>query len=203
MNVIFYIALTMAWTNLGATADHGTPRPTSHQVQPGRTAMTSRLVLSAAPDFTLNDTKGKPRRLSDYLGRPVALYFFCGCEWCHRCAQVWGEMQRSGALVPEPALSSSPRPITVIVFSGDADSAASFVTSTQIDLTQTVVLADSSMQVTINLYKAEPCPRVFVINTKGQVTYSNIHKDDQPRSAPATFIDKRVLNEIRKAQSSG
>ena len=31
---------------------------------------------SAAPDFTLPDDTGTDRRLSDYLGRPVVLFFY-------------------------------------------------------------------------------------------------------------------------------
>ena len=34
------------------------------------------------PDFTLKDLAGKPRSLSSLKGRPVVLFFFCGCESC-------------------------------------------------------------------------------------------------------------------------
>jgi peroxiredoxin len=37
----------------------------------------------AAPDFTLNDSKGAPVRLSDYKGRIVLLDFWA--TWCHGC----------------------------------------------------------------------------------------------------------------------
>lgn len=33
---------------------------------------------SRAPDFALRDTRGRPIRLSDYLGRPVVLAFLRG-----------------------------------------------------------------------------------------------------------------------------
>jgi peroxiredoxin Q/BCP len=43
----------------------------------------------AAPDFQLNDENGEPRKLSDFLGKPVVLYFYpkddtpgCTAEAC-------------------------------------------------------------------------------------------------------------------------
>ena len=37
----------------------------------------------AAPDFTLNDSKGAPVKLSDYKGKVVLLDFWA--TWCHGC----------------------------------------------------------------------------------------------------------------------
>jgi len=45
---------------------------------------------SKAPDFVLNDETGKPRKLSEFLGKPVLLYFYpkddtpgCTTEACN------------------------------------------------------------------------------------------------------------------------
>jgi peroxiredoxin len=38
-----------------------------------------------APNFTLNDPKGSPVRLSDYKGKVVLLNFWA--TWCHGCVQ--------------------------------------------------------------------------------------------------------------------
>ncbi|MCW3061027.1 MAG: putative extracellular repeat, family, partial [Capsulimonas sp.] len=84
-----------------------------------------------APAFTLADTDGKSRTLAEFQGRPVTLFFFCGCPWCHKTARLWSQFQRGGAL---PA--SSPAPATVIVFTGDAEMSKQFASETNLDLTQ-------------------------------------------------------------------
>jgi peroxiredoxin len=153
----------------------------------------------AAPNFSLTDADGVKHSLSDYRGRPVALYFFCGCEWCHRTATIWGQMQHAGAL---PASTGGKQPVTLVVFSGDAAAAKQFATETAMDLNNTVLLTDQEMHVTLDLYNAEPCPRVFVINPTGTVLYTNNHKDDQARKAPEMVIASRALDALRKAAST-
>jgi len=152
--------------------------------------------LSAAPDFALPDTTSRLRRLSEFRGRRVALFFYCGCEWCHRCARVWGEMQRAGALasLPVPAKNS---PITVVVFQGDAGEAKQFEAQTGMDSAQTVLLTDESMHVTLDLYHAAVCPRVFVLDRHGYLDYTNDHVDDLPRKAPEQVIATRALKALR------
>lgn len=161
--------------------------------------------LSLAPDFHLRDADGKPQRLTQYRGRPVALFFFCGCEWCARCAKMWGQFQRSGVLKAKilPAgraanASASPaNPTTLIVFSGDGAAAHAFAQQQGMDLTQTVLLPDISMQVTQTLYHAEPCPRVFVVDPQGFVRYTNDHPDDAARKSSEVVIVSRALDAVR------
>src|SRR5581483_9189115 len=45
-----------------------------------------------APDFTLADgERGTSVSLSSLRGHPVALNFFCGCQWCEAVAQQWAK----------------------------------------------------------------------------------------------------------------
>lgn len=155
-----------------------------------------------APPFSLAGSDGKRHNLSQYRGRPVVLFFFCGCVWCEQCARAWGQIQRSGAL---SAPKSSPNsahdtPITLVVYAGDAQSALDFARQQGLDLSQTVLLPDLEMEVTDQLYHAEPCPRVFVIDRNGIVRYVNDHKDDTPRVAPAMAIVSRVVDAVRACQ---
>ena len=147
------------------------------------------------PSFTLKDGSGKQQTLSQYQGRKIALFFFCGCPWCMKCAQQWGQFQRGGALAA-PATAS---PLTIIIFTGDADAAHSFALQAGLDLKQTVVLPDLTMRVTTDLYHADPCPRVFVADAQGRLQYTKDHKYDAPRQALALAIASRALQALRAA----
>lgn len=159
---------------------------------------------SALPDFALTDTHGKTRRLADFRGRPVALFFFCGCPWCQASAETWGRFQRGGAL-PSPVgaslVASATQPVTVVVFSGDAVAAQAFATQTGLDPAQTVLLPDPDLRVT-TAFQADPCPRVFVLDAQGKPVYTNNHKDDTARQASALAIDSRALDALRTAASA-
>jgi len=151
------------------------------------------------PNFTLTDADGKKVSLADYRGRPVALYFFCNCKWCHKYAHLWGTFQRGGALVP----AHGPAPVTLVVFSDDASGAKQFAEVTGLAQTDTVLLPDmpDNLHVTDELYNAEPCPRVFVIDPSGKLVYTNNHKDDAPRLPnDDMLIASRALSALRQAE---
>jgi peroxiredoxin len=157
---------------------------------------------STPPNFTLTDTDGTKRSLSDYRGRPVALCFFCGCDWCKRFAQLWGTYQRGGALAP----ASGPAPVTLVVFADEADGAKQFIQDTGLAEADTIMLPDmpDNLHVTTEVYNAEPCPRVFVIDPSGKLVYTNNHKDDQPRpphnGRDEMVIASRALSALRQAE---
>ena len=159
-----------------------------------------------APNFSLEDTDHKLRRLTEFRGRPVVIYFFCGCPWCRNCATQWGLLQRSGAtLTPGKSAAQAPNSaaaITLVVFSGDASEARAFAAQTGLNAKQTVLLPDPRMQVTETLYHAEPCPRTFVLNGRGAMIYTNNHADDAARTAPALVITSRVLDALRHSASN-
>lgn len=152
-----------------------------------------------APPFTLTDVDGHRRALADFRGRPVALYFFCGCSWCRQCAQVWGQFQRSGSLGPRPGAAA---PATVVVFSGGAVEARAFAAQAGLDLRQTALLLDPALRVTQDLYHAEPCPRVVVLDAQGRMRYTNTHRDDAPRTAPALAVASRALTALRACEAT-
>lgn len=153
--------------------------------------------LLSAKAFSLKDANGNLHSLSDYHGRPVALFFFCGCPWCHHCARLWGKFQRSGVLAANDKSLSHSQPFTLVVFSGDSASAHAFVQQTGLDQAQTVLLPDPEMHVT-TLYDADPCPRVFVVNPQGQVQYTNDHKDDAVQVTSEVVIASRALDALRR-----
>jgi peroxiredoxin len=179
------------------------------------------------PAFTLPDLGGKPRApLTEFKGKRAAFLFFCGCQWCAEVGKEWSQLQRGGALVekgaaeksaagkktasgaakpapPGAAAASSPgrdNPITVVVYSEVSPESAKIMADyCGFDPAQTVVLVDEDRAVTVNDYNAEPCPRVFVVDTKGTLRYTNDHKDDAPREAPAAAIVAKTVDALRAA----
>lgn len=141
-------------------------------------------VGQAAPAFTLPDVAGKRHTLASFRGRPVALFFFCGCNLCHACAQVWSQAQ--------PDLGAAR---TVVVFSGDAASARAFAAETGLAPDGATLLADPDDRVT-DRYHVLQCPRVFVLDAAGRV------RDTNPDpNAPALSIVSRAVSALRLASA--
>jgi hypothetical protein len=151
-----------------------------------------------APAFTLPDTGDKKRSLSEFCGREAALFFFCGCHWCLDVAKEWSALQRGGALTAEE--TGRKPPVTLVVYSGlSRDAARHLSTLGGLEPAQTVTLPDLKMAVSRGVYRAEPCPRVFVIDRQGLLRYTNDRPEDAPRTAPAALLAARTLDALREA----
>lgn len=149
------------------------------------------LLQRQAPDFTLADTRGTLRTLSEYRHRPVVLVFLCGCQRCGVFAHVWGQMQRSNAVTPTGTKEA--RPLTVIVYAGDAAAVQSLAQQAGLDMQQTVLLPDLQMGVTLGLYKSMPCPRTLVLDSAGVVRHINGLTDKVPDQGSVVGIAIRTL----------
>ncbi len=162
-----------------------------------------------APAFHLQDMQGHPCSLADFRGRTITLCFFCGCQPCHDFARAWGEIQTSDALPHDLPPKSAPKgkgkgttaasprpPLTLIVFFGDAQTAHEFDIQTGLDDEQTRILCDPMLSLA-RVYSAEPCPRLFVIDTHGVIRYTNNHADDAPLKASADLLVARVVDSLR------
>jgi hypothetical protein len=126
----------------------------------------------------------------------VALFFFCGCSWCRDVAKEWAILQRAGTLVEKEKKNG--RPATLVVYSGlDAAAARRLAAAAGLDRSQTTLLPDPEESVTEPIYHAEPCPRVFVLDERGSLRYTNNGEDDAPRKAPAAAIVARALDALR------
>jgi cytochrome c biogenesis protein CcmG, thiol:disulfide interchange protein DsbE len=154
-------------------------------------------VGHAAPAFTRADVEVKKRSLAEFRGRRVALFFFCGCSWCAEVARAWGPLQRSGALEEKGGKA----PITVVVYEGDAEPLRALAASAGLDPAQTALLPDPERTVA-STYHAEPCPRVFVLDSKGVIRYTNRGKDDAPRNVPAIAIVSKTVDALRAATNA-
>jgi peroxiredoxin len=162
-----------------------------------------------APAFTLPDLNGKQHSLSEFKGRRVTLFFFCGCSWCAEVAKEWARLQRMGVLLdqekpskPTEKKAVPPPPKTVIIyFEMDAESARDLFTTAGLDPAQTTALLDEPQDVTIRQYDADPCPRAFVVDDKGILRYTNNHADDTARKASTATIIARTMGALHAAGS--
>ncbi len=138
-----------------------------------------------APAFTRTDTAGKPFRLTARRGRPLAVFFLCGCPWCADLAQTWGRLQRTDRL-PRAAE-------TVIVFAGSKAQASAFAHASGLDIARTRLLPDPDSRLTEGVYRLAACPRAFALDARGIIRYTNDHPDDQARQTPAATLAARTL----------
>jgi peroxiredoxin len=143
-----------------------------------------------APNFTLRDRAGKTHTLLSYRGRPVTLFFLCGCTHCTELARQWAEWQNGGVLV---------HTTTIVIFAGEAQYADGRISASGLATNQTTILGDPDLRVTRALYHAPTCPRVFVLDAHGIVRYTNNHTDDAPQKAPALLIASRTLAALRRS----
>ncbi len=154
-------------------------------------------ALQIAPNFSLHDTNHHVHTLAEFNGKPVVIFFFCGCPWCHQCATDWANFQRGKVL---PAASPGHGGVTLVVFSAPVAEVCEFAQQTGLDAETTILLPDSDMRVT-NIYHAAICPRVFVLDAKGRIQYTNNHTDDIPRQAESTLIVSRALIALRQSKT--
>lgn len=142
-----------------------------------------------APNFQLTDIQGHLHTLYNYRHNPLALFFFCGCQWCHECARAWTAVQQSDHFPPSC--------LTLIVFAGSSNDARTFLQETQLDTKHTLILPDPAMRVALR-YKALVCPRVFILNKEQQIVYTNDHAADAPRKATGITIALNALQAVQQ-----
>jgi peroxiredoxin len=116
-----------------------------------------------APDFSLPDTEGKVRRLSDYRGRPVILNFWA--TWCPPCREEIPSMNRAWRVLREEGVAMLGLNVgededTIFVFT--ADYPADFP-----------LLLDRTGEV-IGQWPVKGLPTTFVIAPDGTIAYRAI-----------------------------
>jgi peroxiredoxin len=146
--------------------------PARAQVAPGR----------PAPDFTLNDQTGAPRKLSDAKGKYVVLEWYnTGCPFVRRHYDA-GNMQglqkkyAKEGVVWYTIASSAPGRQGALTPKGAAR------TWKKEGMSSTLLL-DSKSEVA-RLYGAKTTPHMFVVDPKGGLIYMGAI-DDKPSTDPA------------------
>jgi hypothetical protein len=151
------------------------------------------VVGKPAPLFTLPDVDGKSVSLKALRGKPVVVWFFCACEYCKPVAKLWAEARDSDALNAKD--SAAKPPVSLIVFAGEADETREFG---QINGHANEPLLPDPKLRTALLYNAIPCPRMFVLDAKGVLRYTNNEAGRQPYKIPATTIVSRGIAAVQR-----
>lgn len=145
----------------------------------------------SAPSFSLLDTSHQKHSLADWRGHPVAVFFYCGCAPCHRCALLWADA------VQNTLVKRQQKSMTVVVFSGEAPEARAFAAQTYLDPARTVILLDS-MERTAERYGVTACPRVFALDAAGIVRYTNDEPGSDPQETPPALLVSRTLTAMMR-----
>jgi len=171
---------------LTAVALFGDQMPSSAEAKPR--------VGLPLPAITLPDIAGQIHYLPVPRNKRCIIFFFCGCSPCHECAQLWAQAQQAKEISGGQPVRS---PQTIAVFLGDAQGAQHFVTDTGLLPNQTLTLTDSTDRVGQE-YDVKECPRVFVVDDRGCLTYTNpddVYPGDNANHTPlsAAPLISRVL----------
>ena len=149
-------------------------------------------INGPVPSLVLPDIAGQKHPLTEWRGKPFVLFFFCGCRPCHDCARLWAQAQQAGELRQKQSGkgTDAKAPATVIVFLGDGVEAKQFQTETSLVPAETRLLTDLSDQ-SGQRYGVTLCPRVFVVNAGGRLSYSNF-QEDGPQLSAAVLVSRTL-----------
>lgn len=159
-------------------------------------------VGQPAPDFTLQDSHGQGRHLSDYKGKYVVLEWFNhACPFVHKHYDS-GNMQKlqknyeAKGVVWFSIISSAPGKegfVTAADANKDIESMKAAPTAVLLDPKGTVA----------KLYEAKTTPDMFVIDPQGQLIYKGAI-DDKPTTDIADVTGaKNYVSEALDAAMSG
>ncbi|MBC7526679.1 MAG: redoxin domain-containing protein [Chthonomonadaceae bacterium] len=167
-------------------------------LQENKTQTKSEAAINVtAPLFTLKDVDGKSRALASFRGRPVVLFVFCGCEDCKPVAEKWARLQQLGAVkaITQKRKTPGKEPLTLIAYVGDTLQTREFGIKSKFDPNETILLPDPTLEVG-QKYEAMPCPRVFVLDEKGVVRYTNKTKSAKDEKLSPDVLISHTLNAL-------
>jgi hypothetical protein len=162
-------------------------------------ALSKVLVGQPAPDFTLTDSNGKSRSLSEFKGKIVVL------EWNNPECPFVGKHYGSGNMQRQQADATAAGVIWLTINSsatgkqGDIDGAGANAYIAKVGAKQSAYLLDPTGRVG-RLYGARTTPHMFVIDKAGVLRYmggiDSIKSTDQDDIAKATQYIPQALAEL-------
>lgn len=161
-------------------------------------------VGQPAPDFTLTDSNGKSRSLSEFKGKIVVL------EWNNPECPFVGKHYGSGNMQRQQADATAAGVIWLTINSsatgkqGDIDGAAANAYIAKVGAKQSAYLLDPTGRVG-HLYGARTTPHMFVIDKAGVLRYmggiDSIASTDKEDLAKSTQFVPQVLAELKAGKA--
>lgn len=125
------------------------------------------LAPAAFHATTLSGARLSPAALK---GRPHILFFFCPCGDCKRIAAGWAGMQSKGAFEAKDFKAVGGSPASIIIFSGSTQETKQFINASGIKVVHGVADPEYNLA---KMFRAMPCPSIFVSDARGVVRYSS------------------------------
>jgi peroxiredoxin len=141
-----------------------------------------------APDFTLKTADGKEMSLHQFRGKRVILNFFCGCSFCRGVAMAWNSLLKEKDVLPT-------RTLVVASFGQDYDKQFRIESAYN-----GPILYDTKSRDVAQKYDSRICPRVWVLDEKGKILYTNPSPAQLP---PGPHTEMAVRPFVMKHASSG
>jgi peroxiredoxin len=154
---------------------------------------------SSAPDFTLPDTTGQTRHLSDYKGKFVVL------EWYNPDCPFVGKHYKSGNMQQLQKEYTAKGVVWLTIDSSAPGEQGNYpaeklnAISTKVGAARTALLLDPEGK-TGRLYGAKTTPDMYVIDPKGNLVYrgaiDNKRSTDEADVKPATNYVRQALDAV-------
>ncbi|HAK89840.1 MAG TPA: hypothetical protein DHV16_01700 [Nitrospiraceae bacterium] len=146
--------------------------------QPPSPFAVDKLSGQKAPDFTLKDINGNPVSLSSFKGKVVLLNFWA--TWCPPCKAEMPSMNRL-----QEKFKNRGFVIIAVSTDGRIDEPKDFITKNPVSF---IVLHDSKLKVSRNLYKVFMMPTTFLIDKRGIIVEKYFGEQD--------WMEPEIIKEI-------
>ena len=146
--------------------------------QPPSPFAVDKLSGQKAPDFTLKDINGNPVSLSSFKGKVVLLNFWA--TWCPPCKAEMPSMNRL-----QKKFKNRGFVIIAVSTDGRIDEPKDFITKNPVSF---IVLHDSKLKVSRNLYKVFMMPTTFLIDKRGIIVEKYFGEQD--------WMEPEIIKEI-------
>lgn len=133
-------------------------------------AMQGQSPAQSLPPFkvrTLGNLELTPKALA---ARPHVIFFFCPCGDCRRVATGWAGLQSRKAFSGPEFLMKNREPGSIVVFSGSPTETKMFINGSGMSVVHGIADPDFGLA---KIFRAMPCPTIFVTDGQGTVRYAS------------------------------
>lgn len=139
--------------------------------------------------FSAKTTAGASVTPATLSGHSSVMFVFCSCIECRRLAEKWSALQKKRTLVKKEYLVNGKSASTYVVYLEDADRANEFQRS--VGLQDAQIIPDPNAKIAA-LFRALPCPTVFVVDSKGIIRYASKEVAGDLVSDPSMLVSQAL-----------